>query len=125
MEKITVWYGWVCLSKNGNGFATLGKHSANFGSAEITIRELSAEEIASLGGEIKYTHAIVIPTPLIGGAYSRGSELIYCRSLGEARHIMQSKQPLTRAIGLGWFACPQDAAKNAYNQLMARAEGVD
>jgi len=122
METIKIWRAWTTLTKNCSGFAEIGKHSAHFDCADIYIRELDPEEIEATDEIV--THAISIPKQLIGSAYSTGGELILCKSLGHAKHIMQSGQPLNRAIEMGWFASAQAAAKEAYRQLVERTKKV-
>jgi len=116
METITIWRAWTTLTKNCSGFANIGKHSAHFGSNQICIRELDADEIEA--AEEKVTHAITIPKQLVGSAVMTGGELILCKSLGHAKHIMQSGKPVKRAIEMGWFVSAQGAAAAAYKELL-------
>lgn len=118
-ETITIWRAWTTLKKNGEGFATIGKYSAHIASAVIFIAELDEEELAA--AEPGYTHKICIPTILIGSAYQTCGDSILCKSLGHAHHVMASKGPLNRAIKAGWFENAEQAAKEAYNQLVARS----
>jgi len=118
METITIWRAWTTLTKSASGFARIGKYSAHFGSNQIYIRELDPEEIKA--AEEKVTHAIAIPKQLVGSAVMTGGELILCKSLGHAEHIMQSRKPVERAAEMGWYITPQAAAEAAYNQLVER-----
>lgn len=114
----TIWRAWTTRTKNCSGFAENGKFSAHFDSNQIYIRELDAEEIES--ADEKVTHAISIPKQLIGGAVQTGGELILCKSLGHAEHIMQSGEPVKRAKEMGWFDSAQAAAAAAYKELLRR-----
>ena len=118
METITIWRAWTTLTKNYSGFANIGKYSAHFDSAQIYIRDLDPEEI-EVAGE-KVTHAISIPKQLVGSAVMTDGELILCKSLGHAKHIMLSRKPVERAAEMGWYITPQAAAEAAYNQLVER-----
>ena len=118
METITIWRAWTTLTKTCSGFINIGKHSAHFDSNQICIRELDQEEIEAV--EEKVTHAISIPKQLVGSAYMTDGELILCKSLGHAKHIMQSREPVEQAIKMGWYVTPQAAAEAAYNQLVER-----
>ena len=116
----TIWRAWTTLTKNYCGFAEIGKYSAHFDSNQIHIRELDTEEIEAAGEKV--THAISIPKQLVGGAIMTGGELILCKSLGHAKHIMQSGEPVKRAKEMGWFETAQAAANAAYKELVKRAK---
>ena len=116
----TIWRAWTTLTKNCCGFAEIGKYSAHFDNNQIYIRELDADEIKA--ADEKVTHAIVIPKQLVGSAVLIGGELMLCKFLGHANHIMQSGEPVKRAIKMGWFVSAQAAASAAYKELLERTK---
>ena len=117
MENISikVWHGYTI--RGGGGFAQIGKHSAHLKQAEITVRELNEDEMGDAGDKF----LIRIPTSLIGGVYSyEEQKSIRCKSLGHAKHIIQSQKPLKVAAADGWYLSPELAAADAYEALVQR-----